>query len=320
MAKTKEEGTEEFATLDDAFHPEEVETVEEVVEEVAEPAPEPEEAAQETTEVEPEEGEPEKAVETAEPEDDTEDSWAKYGLDKFDKMSREEIADYVHWRNRVDGRQSQELGELRKKVKDVTEPATKQDKVDFLDSIPDLTSTQVEDFNAIYAVNPVKAMMKYGKDNMKSIMKEVLSDSLPEQLKEVVGSTKDSIEYANFVSKHDDSQEHIPMMQILDGTEYLGGQARGYDELYNLSKMANSRDNLYQATYGNMKKYPNMTFIAAKKIASLEVRPKSAKTRAEIEKEVKKVDSVNPTAKKKRTSNAVGVHANIDEAFDSVED
>ena len=315
MDKEKKEGTEEvkeeFGSLDDAYQP----TPEEEQAEKEIKAPETD--TTETEEVKTDEAkgseETEEGVKT-----ETEDAWRKHGIARFDGMSRKAIAAEFNWRNRQAGEQAREVGELRKRVAELDKGTKAEpEKPKGIDLIPDMTPGQVEDYNRLYEINPVKAIFKYGGDKyIKAIVGNQDKGDISEEIKATLEEQKEGIAYTNFCANNDDWQELDPLMKQLDQEQHLGNQRRSYGELAKLARLGRDGDKLYNSVYVLMSKHPTMSFADAKRFVS----PQATSTSTDdVRKTVKKIDAANLATKKSTTTNNKD-YESIDDAFDSVVD
>lgn len=317
----KEQGKEEFETLDESFQGDDEKK-----------SPEAAETATATTEPEKPEEPEEKPEEAPEPEPSEEEKpWEKLGLKRFDGMTQEQIAADilqierdVAWRKSVVDRQGEELGALRTFKKDKETPEEKPQEEAPLE-MPEMTEGEVLDFTQIYQTNPIKAVLKYGGDYIKNMITTQIKDSLPENIKSAVetsmGEQQDSLAYTNFLQRHEDlTTEQDSMMRVLDKEEYLGGQSRPYEDLYQLTVLCNpgsTPDPLYQPTYDLMKQHRTMSLKQAKMFAKQQtLTGETDKTRENLKKDVESIDAVNTTSTRKKVSNKVKDYKTVDEAFD----
>lgn len=279
----------------------------------------------------------EKVSDEAEADAPTKKSWKDFGLEGFEGKSEEEIARIIvqerredEHRRKVYGELSNEVGELRKfKTEAETKAARpKEEKEpDLLDVMPEMTEGQILDFNAIYEKNPVKAMLKYGGDTIKQMIASQLKESLAGKVEGAVGETiaeqKDTIAYSNFLSKHDDVETFLPLMQTLDGERYLGLQNRSYEELYELAKLGPHTkgtviDPLYNPVYQLMAKHPTLSFKEALAFAKqgAGAEEKAAEKHEQVKKIINKIDSVNTASKGTPKSQGTKEVVTIDEEFE----
>ena len=331
MAK-EEKGTEDFQTLDNAFQVEEgstesqqdkvVETPEtetDTVKDIATDTSETKVADTETGDTETEES-------GTATDETTAKTWKDFGLDRFDGKSIEEIATEIKWRNEIQGRQSNELGELRAKVEALKKPKEEKGKTDVLAQLPEMTRGEIVDFNEIWENDPRKAIAKYASPYIQQTVKDMLQEAFKGELGQTVQGALEQkstdIELTTFLQTHEDGEAYIPSMQKLDATEYLGEQRRSLNELYELAKLGSKKDPLYTPIYQMMKSQPSMPLAEAKEVSDLKLSSTTvAQDKLKKAKEtVKAIDSVNATTTKKTASEKTTVAATVDEAFDSVED
>lgn len=323
----------EFETLDAAFQSDEIE--DELEEEkVLETDEKPKEEVDESKET-PEKEEPEEKPAESE-EEPTGKTWAEHGLEQFDGKSTAEIAEIIkqkelehtNWKDKKYGEQANELGELRK-FKEAVEAAKKEAeldsqkedaKADLLESIPDLTQKEIDDFNTLYEVNPAKAIMKITQKHLEALVDGRLQKSLPKTVDDVVGKSieqqKDDLQYDSFLLRHqEDAEQQIPLMQSLAQKEHLGGQRRSYEELYQLAKLGNSKDALYQPVYQFMKKY-DMPFDDALKFAKQQTSSAADDKAKKIKETVAKIDKTNNPAKTEKVADKTKKFSTVDDAFE----
>lgn len=259
-----------------------------------------------------------------------EKTWKDFGVDDFEGKSNEEIAEIVKigrediaFRRRILAEQADELGELRKfrteseaKVK----PA-EEEKPDILDSMPEMTEGEILDFNKIYESHPVKAILKYGRPVIEQLVNQRVQDAIKGGVKstitESIDGQRDSLDYANFLSRHEDAETYEPPMKMLDRPEHLGEQHRPYEELFGLAKLGVDKDPLYTPVYQLMSKYSNMTFKEAQQFAKQQMGSKEAAQvkRQKIQQDIDKIDAVNSSTTASAKSKTTGEIVTIDDEF-----
>ena len=321
MTKEKEEVVEE-KTIAQAF--DEVDSEETVSDETEEEIPETTEETEDEIPVETEG--PELKPETPE-KSFQEKSYKDYGAPELEGKTPEQVARYVrdqtdYWamRNRLFGEQANELGELRKFKKEHSEPKPKPE-----DPFSDMTEGQVADFNRQWEKNPSKAIVDAGMGNY---IKQQIALGVQEVLggdvvKQTFAEQQDKLAFESFASRTPDYEEYMPLMQTLDGPNYLGPQGRKYDELYAVAKLGNSDDPSYGGVYRLMKKHPSMSYSDAHKFAKslLSSSEESQALRVKVEKDVRDIDTIRtkPTGVKASKKSADYTKMTVDEAFESVE-
>ena len=299
------EKEQEELTYDDAFSADEADDTTEVNAEEQETAPE-------ITEPKPDEPEVEPVAETpAEP------SWKDLGLDRYEGLTKEQIAREIKWINKQYGDHTHEVGELRKKIAELeskTETKVVEEKPE---PRRGLTAAEVEDYNTLYEKDPVGAFIKYGESDIQRIIdkrvEEKLQTILPDKLGKITDEQADAMEFENFNSRHDDAEEYISSMKILDDPKYLGTQKRKYDELYELVKLSETDDTQYQQVYALMKKHPTMSYKEAVSFTGSKITPKT--TRQQVVKEVEKIKQVNSASTAKANSKQGAIALDLDDAF-----
>jgi len=277
-----EEEKDVLETLDEAFSDDDIEEESEAVEETAEETEEVTEEPEATPELD-EAVTEETEVTTEEP-----DKWKTYGLERYDEMTREQIASDVAWRNRKYGEQANELGELRKKLEalEVPKPVEKPKEE------RPLTEGQIVDFNKQWEQDPAKAIREYGgldaivEERVAEILKNKVEPDMTAKLKEQA----DQMEFENFTRSNPDA--NIPAMQELD--KFLGNP-RPYGELNELAKLGLANDPIYNEVSLLMRKHATLSLTEAKKFATKSV--KTVQT-AKIKEAVRKTDAVNTKTKK----------------------
>jgi len=322
MSKKESKEQEDAVTFEDAFDIEPTEVEEEVkVEQEEVPAVADEDTKTEEEPVEETPAEPEKEEPVVEePEVVSEKSWKELGLDRFDGMTKEQIAKEIKWINRKYGEHTQEVGELRKELSDFKlklEPKKEPEKEQ---PRKGLTAHEIEDFNEIYQNDPVGAVLKYGGDDIQRLidrkLDEKLATRIPETLGKMTKEQADQLNYEKFVTSHDDYEEYVGAMQTLDASENLGTQSRPYDELYDLSKLAMTDDARYQGVYGLMKKHPTLSLKEAMKWTEPNTVKKPIITKEQVVRDVNKLKAINSTSTKNARSEKAAVVGSIDEAFE----
>jgi hypothetical protein len=276
-----------------------------------------------------EEIEVEAPVETEEPElkpETPEKSYKDYGAPELEGKTPEQVARYVrdqtdYWamRNRVFGEQANELGELRKFKKEHGEPKPKVE-----DPFSEMSEGQIADFNRQWEKNPSKAIVDAGMGNY---IKQQITLGVQEAwgsdaVKQTFAEQQNMLAFESFVSRTPDCEEYIPLMQTLDGPNYLGPQGRKYDELYAVAKLGNSDDPSYGGVYRLMKKHPSMSYSDAHKFAKslLSSSEESQALKVKVEKDVQDIDTIRakPTGVKASKKSEDYKNMTTGQAFESV--
>lgn len=270
-------------------------------------------------------------------------TWKDLGLEDFEGKSQEEIAQLIvqsrresEHRDKVYGDQTNVVGDLRKQIAEaeakITEVEAKKKESgikepDLLDQLPEMTEGEILDFNAIYEKNPVKALFKYARPVLEKMTASQVTKALEGKVEgavdESIAQQKDNIAYTNFAGRHEDAEKFTPLMQLLDGENYLGGQKRSYEELYQLAKLGPHAqgvvaDPLYQPIFQLMAKHDSMSFGEALSFAKqgTAAEEKAVEKRKEVKKTIDKIDSVNTTSKGTPKSKGTKELVTIDDEFE----
>lgn len=258
---------------------------------------------------------------------ETTKTWRDFGIDDFEGRTNEEIAEIIRreredssFRRKVYGEQAEELGELRKLRAEAEKPAV-EEKPDIFDSMADMTEGEILDFNSIYEKHPVKAVLKYARPVIEQLVNQHLEEAIKGNVKtsitESIEGQRDSLDYGNFLSAHEDAETYLPAMKKLDGPEHLGEQHRSYEELHSLAKLGMDKDPSYAPVYQLMAKHPTFSFKEAQQFAKQQLGSvDAAKVKKEkIRREIDKIDAVNSSttaSAKSQTKKMV----TIDEEFE----
>jgi len=305
----------EVKTLDDAFSDDSnfIGTVKDDAGQVSTDTPEtqPETDADKTAE--------EKTAETAE----QAFKWGKFGLDRYDTMSPEQIAEDVRYRQRLYGDQANELGELRKRSAEAKAELEKfkqlatgsEKKVEA--KIADMTMGELQDFYAAMEKNPRAAIQGLLGDNFRqSLVEEItnqLNESIGPQMKDATSSAALEAEFRDFTTRHPDWREQYGAMEVLTQEEHLG-QDRTYEDIYQLAKLAQTDESLYKATYQLMRK-SNMSFTECSRYAKavMNAPAETDETKEKLKAEVAKVQGGGTSTTSKVSED--GKIMTMDDAF-----
>ncbi|MFA5381895.1 MAG: hypothetical protein WC356_01930 [Candidatus Micrarchaeia archaeon] len=255
----------------------------------------------------------------------TEKTWTELGLPQYEGLSKAEIAERVSITNREYGRATNTIGQLRKQigtVVDTQKPAnSKETKEDVLAAIQNLDEAETVKFNAMYEVNPAKAILTYGGDAIKEIVRAEIENRVPANLDVLLQKKADAEKFANFMSSHSDITDgELEWMKQVD-TEYLAGQERPYEELYELSQMWKNKAENVEDVYNMMKKYPTMSIAEAKKFTTKAVPAATTVSKEKVAETVKKLTNANHTSQTSKTAEDIPDNiGSVQEAFDSVTD
>lgn len=304
-----------------------------------------EDAPEVTTETEKEKVTTEKAPETPEKEEVSDEAeadttvpktWKDLDLEDFEGKSQEEIARIIVQERResehgrkVFGEQGEELGALRKYKTDAeTEKAKPKEKEpDILDQMPDqISDGEILDFNTKYEKNPTKTIFTKGRPILEQMIdlrvKQALEGKVEGAVGERIEEQKDKVAYSDFLSKHDDTETFLPLMETLDSEKHLGSQERSYEELFELAKLGPHTQGvvinpLYNPVYQLMAEYSNMSFKKALTFAKqgMGAEEKAVEKKAEVKKTIGKIDSVNTSTKGSPKSQGTKEVVTIEDEF-----
>jgi hypothetical protein len=255
-----------------------------------------------------------------------EKTWTELGLPQYEGMTKEQVAERISFTNREYGRATNTIGELRKQigsvVRNTIKPAESKDtKADILAAIPNLSESDTVKFNEIYATNPAKAILTFGGEGIRQMVKDEIKSVVPKDLNEILTVKSEQERYNSFLLKNNltpDSPE-VEWMKTVD-TEYLTGQNRSYDELFELQTMWKNKTEGVEDVYDMMKRHPTMSISEAKRFvqktgATIPVVQTVDKNK--VQETIKKLNNANNTSQTVKTSEDIPVFNSVQEAFDS---
>jgi len=255
----------------------------------------------------------------------TEQSWTELGFPQYEGMSKAEIAERISFVNKEYGRATNTIGELRKQINTAINAQSNKSeqnsaKSDIVASMPKLSSQEAVAFNEMYEESPVKAIMAFGGDSViKKIVQDEISARVPRDIDTILNERTEQIKYNSFLEKHsltENSPEVLWINQVR--SDYLTGQNRPIEELYELSQMWKNKDESCEQVYGLMKRHPTMTLSEAKGFVTKTNSNVVDKTK--IVNNVKKLNNANHTSQTAKVSDDnMKVYASVQEAFDSVD-
>lgn len=255
----------------------------------------------------------------------TEPTWTELGLPQYEGMTKAEIAERISFVNKEYGRATNTIGELRKQintaVSDTSRPSeAKEAKQNIVDSMPKLSTEDTIRFNQVYEESPVKAIMMFGGDSViKKIAQDEISARVPKDIDTIFNEKLERLRYESFLEKHSLTENSPEVVWINEvKTNYLTGQNRPIEELYELSQMWKNKDETTEPVYTLMKKHPTMSLDEAKSFVR---KPNpNAVDKAQIVNNVKKLNNVNHTSRTAKVSDdTMKTFNSVQEAFDSVE-
>ena len=246
---------------------------------------------------------------------------SKFGLDKrYDTLNPEQFAKEIKYRNETYGRQSQELGELRRKSREYEEKLKRfmeaADKPveqpqsqgpdeftikQFYDLMEKGQPNQALDLLLKDRLNP-----KFDGEDFQKAVDQRVQDHLNQYYtytnEEKIKSDPDYPIYANYI-------------EVLKSPEHFGGHRRP-SELLEFSKMAAENKTLADLVYSNMKRYPDMPIEDAKKFANLTLNHSSTESgkKEEFKKTVNKLNDLAPTTSPAKASEVAKI-GNMEDAF-----
>jgi hypothetical protein len=273
----------------------------------------------------------EETVKTVEPKKEqsvAEKTWTELGLPQYEGMTKEQVAERISLVNREFGRATNTIGYLRKQiisaVHDTVKPADVKDtKTDILASMPNLSESDAIKFNEMYEVNPAKAIFAFGGDTLKQIVRDELENSVPNNLNEILNKRTEQERFNTFLTKNNltkDSSEIEWMKEIDTNPEYLGGQNRAYDELFELCSMKKSNADGVEEIFSTMKRHPTLSIAEAKIFIGKKVEAvPTVKTvsKDKIKETVQKLNNANSTSQTAKIADDIPTYGSVEEAFNS---
>jgi hypothetical protein len=252
-----------------------------------------------------------------------EKSWTELGLPQYEELTKEQIAERIRVTNKEYGRATSTIGELRKQigsiVQDTVKPSeSKETKKDILEAIPNLSESDTIKFNEMYVVNPAKAILTFGGDTIKQMVRDELKNTVPKDLDEILTKKTEQERFITFLSKNNltpDSPE-IEWMKKVD-TEYLTGQNRSYEELFELQTMWKNKAEGVEDVYDMMKRHPTMSISEAKGFVNKKVQTGQTVSKDKVVETVKKLNNANNTSQTAKLSDDIPTYGSVEEAFNS---
>ena len=246
---------------------------------------------------------------------------SKYGLDeRYDSLPPEQFSREIKHRNETYGRQSQELGELRRQHK---ENETKLKR--FMEAADKPIEPPQDTGPDEFAIKQFYDMMEKGqpKQALDLLLKDRLTpkfdgDDFQQAVDQRVHDHLNQY-YAYTNEEKIKSDPDYPMyasyIEILKSDEHFGGRRRPV-ELLEFSKLVTSNKTLADLVYSNMKQYPDMPFDDAKKFANLTMNHSATEQgkKDDYKKTVNKLDDIAPTTSAAKAS-AVETISNMEDAF-----
>jgi hypothetical protein len=235
------------------------------------------------------------------------DSWGRHGLERYEGMTKEQIARDIRYHNQQFGQATNEVGRLRKRVAEleaVQQPP--KEKRDIFDKPPAMTEGEIVDYMRLSQDDPRAAVLKYAGPQIREFIKETIQSHLKEgfqgELGQYVEGVSQHMAMKNFFIEHPDARAYGPTMALLDKEENLGVQDRTPHELFQIAKLAEDQDPLYPQIYAYMKQN-NMSFAQAHEITELQLSaPQNAEAKRDaVKKKVARIQATNPRGTTQKT-------------------
>jgi len=248
---------------------------------------------------------------------------SKFGLDeRYDKLPPDQFAKEIQFRNQTYGRQSQELGELRRKHQDAEARLAKF--MEAADKQPE-TPKQVNELDE-FTKDKYYKLLEQGRPDEATRL--VLGDSLKPKYdsedfqKAVDDRVQEHLsQYYTYtaeegIKRDPDYPKYSEYIELLKTPEHFGNQ-RNPSELMEFSRLAETNKSLADLTYHNMKRYPSMSFDDAKKFAGLTMGSGKAneEKKDKFKKELNKLDGVSPSKGSADKAVESEQYDSMDEAF-----
>jgi hypothetical protein len=258
------------------------------------------------------------------PQAPTEKEWKEYNLD-WDGKSREQIAREITFQRGVSGRQSQELGRLRKEYQTASQKLSELSKLAGGATNPEGQTVK----EAVAEMDPAEKAMFFKEleegDPRKALrralgdlgipktddIKKMIADGVKEQL----GQYHDWNEENTLRSTDPDyakNEEMVKWFRDPENTEGIPDRSR--KECLDLVKLGNENQLLAGFVYDLMRK-SNLPFAECKRISTLELSAQQTNDSAKekIAGEIKKGNKTTPSGSK--TVGSEGHAKTMDEAF-----
>ncbi len=219
----------------------------------------------------------EKVTETSE--ETSEKTWQDYGVDRWDGLSKEQIAREVLHGRSVSGRQADEVGGLRKErdkalsqLNSVKSAAGVEQKVE--QKVADMDEFEKERFFKQLEANPSKAIRELVKDGMGIVPKEDIQKLVQDGINEALRDYDGYSQVSGVQRTRPEYIEHEPYIEVLAKAENFGN-TRSYEDMLDFSILQKSNTTLGNAVFDLMKRHPSMPFNECKEIAELRMGAKT---------------------------------------------
>ena len=207
--------------------------------------------------------------------------WADYGLERYDTMTREQIANEHKYRGKIYGDQSNREGEYKRQI---AEQAKQLEEFHSLAGREpekpaedfSMSAGQKTDFYENFERNPQEAIWSLVQGQVEKMLKdpEMLTETFSEQLQDMFGQYHDYSQKERVMSDPK-YPEHAPYIELLSQPEHLGN-TRTHRELLDFALLHKENATLADETYDWMKKYRDMTFDECRTNAAMRLRDKGA--------------------------------------------
>lgn len=249
---------------------------------------------------------------------------SKFGLDsRYDKMSPEQFAKEYQFRNQTFGRQSQELGELRRKTQEYEAKLSR-----FMEAAdkPVEMKKASQGMDELTKENFYKLLERGEPDKAFDLMlKDKLTPRYDEDesfQKAVDARVQEHLsKYYNYTMEEGlrqdpDYPKYSDYIELLSQEDHFGGQ-RNPKELLKFAKLVDENKPLADLTYHNMRKYKDMPFDEAKQYAMAMMNSQSATHQKQeaIAKQVKSLSGVSPATGSAQQASQTETIKSMDDAF-----
>lgn len=182
------------------------------------------------------------------------------GADRLIGRSRQEIADYINQKDYQSGQQSNELGELRKKVREYEKLKQQISGEERKEAPKKPSELEIAMFAEKFNENPYAAMEEFLAPKMKDRIAEEVLSTVTEKLNPLMQEQATAIanrqEFIQFVREHPDytgvldAKKNVTVARMMDALmapEYLGPQAH-FEDAYKLALMTRDEPSLFTNT------------------------------------------------------------------------
>ncbi len=237
----------------------------------------------------------EKPVEKSE-----EKNWADLGIDRYDGLSREQIAREILHDRQVSGRQGGELGDLRKErdalqekisqIGNVTNPEKKAVEKE----VAQMDEYELERFFAEINKDPRKAISGLLKGHMGVVDKESIEKMIGEAIDQSFNSYDKYNQTKSVQRSRPEHVEHEEYIEFISKPEYLGDK-RSYEDKLEFAILHKENKELADVVYDLLAR-TNMSFADAREYGELRMQSKgvSEADKDKLRETIKKVGPATP--------------------------